>query len=83
MSCSTSLSTLAERIEYALKNDLKVLLVNLDIKGAYDNLQYSSIMNSLKERGTNHLTIKWLEYFLKHREIYVEYKGVKMKRYTR
>ena len=82
MSTSTALSVLAERIEHALLNGRSILLVNLDIKGAYDNLQYSSIMESLQERGTDPLTMNWIEYFLQHREIYVDYKGINIKRYT-
>ena len=82
MSCSTSLSTLTEEIEHALKNDLKVLLVNLDIKGAFSNVQYDDIVRTLQERGTDQLTINWIEYFLKHRKIYVDYKGIMVKRFT-
>ena len=81
MSCDTAISQVAEEIEKAFQQKHSVMLVDLDIKGAYDNLRYTDIVEALQKRGAPREYVKWHEYFLYHRSLSIKHKGVEINRY--
>ena len=82
-SVDTALSHVAEDIEYAFQRKKCVLLVNLDIKGAYDNLTNKDIIESLKRIGASDEYIKWHKFFLDHRKIIATHKGIQQIKFPR
>ena len=81
MSCDTAISQVSEEIEKAFQQGDSVMLVDLDIKGAYDNLTYTDIVEALQKRGAPREYVKWHEYFLYHRSLSIKHKGVEIVRY--
>ncbi|GBM80443.1 hypothetical protein AVEN_83030-1 [Araneus ventricosus] len=57
------------KINFAKSNSHNVLLIYLDFKGSFDNLQYSSIINSLDNLNFNIQTLETLKDILTNRQI--------------
>ncbi|GBM39942.1 hypothetical protein AVEN_250260-1 [Araneus ventricosus] len=51
-SVDLALSTLVSKLEEAKRKDIQTLFISIDIKAAFDNLQYSSIKNSIDKIAT-------------------------------
>ena len=59
-----------------------VIVVFLDIKGAFDYVKNKSILEALRARpGTRDTSIKWFEDFLANRNIQISIKDIKVKKY--
>ena len=69
-SCETNLTQLTEVVESALQSKQMVLLADLDIKGAYDNLRFKDIMSALQLRGASPIYRRWHQHFLYNTNYY-------------
>ena len=80
-STSTCLSEIVEEGEYGLIKDKYMLILGMDIIGAYNYLTFEKVRTSLEDKGSEPRYIDCVEYFLKHRRMYIEYKGIKKMRH--
>lgn len=74
--CTVALTKLFNDLHHARNQKLYVLLVALDISGAYDSVEHDSLALKLLEAGIDgHLT-KWIHDFNANRTFQVLWKGV-------
>ena len=65
----------------AFQKRLIAIVVQVDIKGAFDSLQYEDMERALRERGATETYIKWNKFYWQHRSITCNYKGITVTRY--
>ena len=75
-SCQTAISDLVDGLEANVLRDKFSLSVFLDIAGAFDNIQYPSIISAMNKRGIPPKITSWYKFYLKHRTAYTELKGI-------
>ncbi|GBM93049.1 Putative protein in type-1 retrotransposable element R1DM [Araneus ventricosus] len=71
-SVDLALSTLVSKLEEAKRKDLQTLFISIDIKGAFDNLQYSSIKNSIDKIATKSNITETLKDILNNRKVIIQ-----------
>jgi len=75
-SCDTALSSIVDKIEQGINKKGNICIaVFLDIQGAFDNVQFSSIKRELVNRGASKETIDWYCQLLENRKITTNLKG--------
>lgn len=67
LSTENALSKVVNTIDKGIGQGHYVCGVFLDIKGAFDNLKYASIIKEFKSRGVENEIIDWYQHFLEHR----------------
>ena len=75
-SCQTAISDLVDSLEANILRDKFSLSVFLDIAGAFDNIQYPSIIAAMNKRGISPKIVNWYKFYLEHRIAYTELKGM-------
>jgi len=76
-SCESALDKMVDTIEKNINKKGHICIaVFLDIQGAFDNVQFSSIERELCNRGANNKTIVYYSYLLKNRTIHTTIKGI-------
>ena len=69
MSTTNALSRVVNTIEHGIHQHQYVLGVFMDIKGAFNNLKYTSIIDEFISRGIEPAICDWYKNFLEHREV--------------
>ena len=67
LSTDNALSKAVNTIEKGIGQGQYVVGVFLDIKGAFDNIKYASIIKEFKARGVENEITEWYRHFLEHR----------------
>ena len=75
-STETALSRVVDKIESALLHKREALGVFLDIKGAFDNLDYEATIAAMRKRNMPEQIIFWYENYLKCRMASITLNGV-------
>ena len=78
-STETAISEMVHFLEKAKLNKQKVILLSIDIEGAFDCIPYDTIKQSLIDRGVEPQLIAWLDYLSRNRVIGCEMMGVCVK----
>ena len=68
-STETAVSELVHLLEKAKYNGLKALVISIDIEGAFDNVPFDVISDSLREHGADELIVKWIDYLSRNRNV--------------
>ena len=74
-SCESALTNMVEYLESAIIKKQFAVAVFLDVKGAFDHVQTVDIIKGLNDKNTPPSIVKWYEFCLKHRKIFMEHKG--------
>ena len=80
-SVDSALTSFAGWIEKGLQARFYTVAIFMDIKGAFDNIQNKRIAEAMAAKGCKPKFIRWFQDFLHNRNINVEYKGTKLKRW--
>merc|ERR1712029_475217 len=75
---NTALSQICEDLEWTLQENLVALVVQLDIRGAFDSLQYKDMLKALEDRGASKIYTNWNKFFWNNRSFESENRGVKV-----
>ena len=75
-SCDSAITVVVSYIEHALIRDWYGVVAFLDFQGAYDALQYTSMIAALWELDTDPHIISWYKDFFYHRRSRLQIKGV-------
>ena len=76
-STETAISELVHFIEKAKYNNMKAIIVSIDIEGAFDNIPFEMIRESLLHHGADPLVVNWIDYLSKNRSVFSTLGGVK------
>ena len=79
-SCDSALTNMVEYIEHSIIHKNFGLSVFMDIKGAFDNLSTSSMIQGMEKKNFDADIIEWYKYFLNNRHICVSYKGIEIQK---
>ena len=71
-SCYSVASKLIDHLESGVYTKGFALGVFLDIEGAFDNLDYKSVIRNLEKRGHDPYFIEWFRYYMEHRLLTVK-----------
>ncbi len=80
-SCESALSAVVDRLERAIHQGHYGLVVSLDIKGAFDGLQITSIKKGFQEKGVSEHITNWYINFLSNRQARISLKGHSISRW--
>ena len=75
-STDSALTNMVGYIESALQRDEFAMVVFLDIKGAFDNVNTLSVVQGMEEKGVEEHIVKWYKHYLQNRQISVDVNGV-------
>ena len=76
-STETAISELINFIEKAKYNNMKAIILSIDIEGAFDNLPFEMIKESLLAHGADNLIAEWIDYLSKNRHVFSTLGGIK------
>ena len=68
-STETAISELVNLLEKAKCNKMKAMVVSIDIEGAFDNVPFKVIEESLREHGASEHIIAWIDFLSKNRNV--------------
>jgi hypothetical protein len=71
----TALFHVVKRLEKCLEHKEIVLGAFLDIKGAFDNTSFKTIITAVKERGLEETCCRWIEFMLDGRLVHTSLMG--------
>ena len=68
-SCDNALSFVTNYIEKGIHQNMYVLTVFMDIRGAFDNVRFDSIINAMRLRGVHEDIVAFYKHFLYNRTV--------------
>jgi ribonuclease HI len=74
-SCDTALSTLVDKIESAVHRRKYILVVSLDIAGAFDNIGFDCLNQGFINHNCDPAISEWYNYLGRNREVTTSIKG--------
>ncbi len=74
-STDTALSVVVDKAEQGLLNKEFTLAVFLDIKGAFDNVKQSYVLQSMRNKGIESQICSWYNSYLSHRVSCISHEG--------
>ena len=69
LSTETAISELVNFLEKAKYNNMKAIVLSIDIEGAFDSVPFDVIRDSLIEHGVNPKVVAWIDYLSRNRVI--------------